>query len=164
MWHHWLHDMSVNAELIENLSVLTRLFLFYYSFWLLFCHASVWDTSQQWEFIWTGIIHLLTYFFINRGTCEQYCLKSENNSSPSLDSLYNLHFSCSSSHHLVGVCLVQVQPIQRAQLLVEGFSVVWEVNRVKTLLIRTHSAPLPTLEGLGSLLRQVGLCNLQQNK
>lgn len=77
-----------------------------------------------------------------------------------LDTLYKWHFSCSSSsHHLVGVCSVQVQPMQPAQLLVEGSSVAWEVNRAKTLPTRTHLARLLPAVGLGSLLRQVNKLN-----
>lgn len=41
----------------------------------------------------------------------------------------------------------------------EGFSVVWEVNQVKELQIKTHLAPLLLPEGSGS--NQVGLCKLQ---
>lgn len=69
--------------------------------------------------------------------------------------------SSSSSHHLAGVFLVLVQQIQEGQLLVEGFSVVWEVNQVKELQIKTHLAPLLLPEGSGS--NQVGLCK-RQNK
>lgn len=59
----------------------------------------------------------------------------------------------------MGVCSVQVQPMQPAQLLVEGSSVAWEVNRAKTLPTRTHLARLLPAEGLGSLLRQVNKLN-----
>lgn len=43
-------------------------------------------------------------------------------------------------------------------MLVEGFSVVWEVSQAKKLPIKTHSAPLLLPEGSAS--NQVGLCNL----
>lgn len=42
-------------------------------------------------------------------------------------------------------------------MLVEGFSVVWEVNQVKKLQIKTHSAPLLLPEGSDS--NQVGFVN-----
>ncbi|TNM92372.1 hypothetical protein fugu_019384 [Takifugu bimaculatus] len=64
----------------------------------------------------------------------------------------------SSSHHLVGVFLVQVQPMPAGQTPVEGSSAVWEVNQVRTLQIRTHSALLLRLEGLGSNHQLQTLC------
>lgn len=65
----------------------------------------------------------------------------------------------SSSHRLVGIFLVLVQQIQEGQMLVEGFSVVWEVNQVRKLQIKIHLATLLLPEGSGS--SQVGCCNVQ---